>query len=166
MDEDQSDSFPQKFQPPSVSTGWKHLSFLIRHLSLHPQIYNTFPWLMKWLPGVHQTILSQMQHVRDFVKAKVQEHKKDFDPTSPRDYIDCFMAEMGDVRPLFCIPIVCRVWFSFFFFCLYWNETWQLGPVFSVTDRKRTQNLVLTWRIWIFALWTCLVPEQKPLPRR
>lgn len=83
-------------------------------LSLHPQIYNTFPWLMKWLPGAHRTILSQMQHVRDFVDARVQEHKKDFDPTSPRDYIDCFMAEMGDVRPLFRIPVVCRVRFSFF----------------------------------------------------
>lgn len=54
----------------------------------------------------------------------------------------------------------------FFFFCLYLNETWQLSPVFSVMDRKRTQNLVLTWRIWVYALWTCLVPEQKPLPQR
>lgn len=109
MDEDQSDSFPQKFQPPSVSTGWKRLYFLIRHLSLHPQIYNTFPRLMKWLPGAHHTILSQIQHISNFVEARVQEHKKDFDPTSLRDYVDCFMAEMGDVRPLFRIPVVCRV---------------------------------------------------------
>lgn len=54
----------------------------------------------------------------------------------------------------------------FFFFCSYLNESWQLGPVFSVTSRKRTQNLVLTWRIWVFVLWTCLGPEQKPLPQR
>lgn len=31
---------------------------------------------------------------------KVQEHKKDFDPSSPRDYIDCFLAEMGEVGSL------------------------------------------------------------------
>lgn len=109
MDEDQSDSFPHKFQSPSVSAGWKRLSFLIRHLSLHPQIYNTFPSLMKWLPGAHQTILSRIQYIIEFVEVRIQEHKKDFDPTSPRDYIDCFMAEMGDVRPLFRIPVVCHV---------------------------------------------------------
>lgn len=52
---------------------------------------------MKWLPGAHQTIFKQMRNVRDFVLDRVQEHKKDFDPSSPRDYIDCFLAEMGEV---------------------------------------------------------------------
>lgn len=68
-------------------------------LSLHHQIFNTFPKLMKWLPGAHQSILKEIQNIRDFVDVKVQEHKKDFDPSSPQDYIDCFLAEMGEVGP-------------------------------------------------------------------
>ncbi|CAG04833.1 unnamed protein product [Tetraodon nigroviridis] len=32
----------------------------------------------------------------DFVDMKVQEHKRNFDPSSLRDYIDCFLAEMGE----------------------------------------------------------------------
>lgn len=34
---------------------------------------------------------------------KVQEHKRNFDPSSLRDYIDCFLAEMGEVRILMCV---------------------------------------------------------------
>ncbi|XP_075895314.1 cytochrome P450 2J4-like isoform X2 [Nelusetta ayraudi] len=64
--------------------------------SMSVQIFNAFPWLMRWLPGAHQTIFKQIKNVRDFVVDKVQEHKKDLDPSSPRDYIDCFLAEMGE----------------------------------------------------------------------
>lgn len=61
------------------------------------QVYNTFPWLMKWLPGAHQELFTEMKKLIKFVDMKVREHKRDFDPCSPRDYIDCFLAEMGEV---------------------------------------------------------------------
>ncbi|XP_075895311.1 cytochrome P450 2J2-like [Nelusetta ayraudi] len=64
--------------------------------SISVQIFNTFPKLMKWLPGAHQSILKELRNIRDFVDVKVQEHKKDFDPSLPQDYIDCFLAEMGE----------------------------------------------------------------------
>uniref|UniRef100_H3BWI2 Cytochrome P450 2J6-like n=1 Tax=Tetraodon nigroviridis TaxID=99883 RepID=H3BWI2_TETNG len=60
------------------------------------QVFNTFPWLMKRLPGVHQEIFTEMKKVMGFVEMKVQDHKRNFDPSSPRDYIDCFLAEMGE----------------------------------------------------------------------
>ncbi|TWW57689.1 cytochrome P450 2J4-like [Takifugu flavidus] len=60
------------------------------------QVYNTFPWLLKWLPGTHQTIFSEIKTVINFVDLKIQEHKRNFDPSSLRDYIDCFLAEMGE----------------------------------------------------------------------
>ncbi|KAG7233972.1 hypothetical protein INR49_028686, partial [Caranx melampygus] len=60
------------------------------------QIYNTLPWLMKWLPGPHKTIFRLVQEIIDFIKIKIKEHKETFDPSSPRDYIDSFLIEMGE----------------------------------------------------------------------
>ncbi|XP_036969494.1 cytochrome P450 2J6-like [Acanthopagrus latus] len=60
------------------------------------QIYNMFPWLMKRLPGPHQRIFSLTEKVYGFVEIKIREHRESFNPSSPRDYIDCFLTEMGE----------------------------------------------------------------------
>ncbi|XP_039463173.1 cytochrome P450 2J2-like [Oreochromis aureus] len=60
------------------------------------QMYNTMPWLVKWLPGPHQKILTLTKRVTDFIKMKIREHIENFDPASPRDYIDAFLIEMGE----------------------------------------------------------------------
>ncbi|XP_076736163.1 cytochrome P450 2J2 isoform X2 [Maylandia zebra] len=60
------------------------------------QMYNTMPWLVKWLPGPHQKILTLTKHVTDFIKTKIREHIENFNPASPRDYIDAFLTEMGE----------------------------------------------------------------------
>ncbi|KAL6107457.1 uncharacterized protein ACO6RY_18226 [Pungitius sinensis] len=60
------------------------------------QLYNFFPWLMHRLPGPHQRIFSLTQTLLDFIQTKIQEHRESFDPSSPRDYIDCYLAEMGE----------------------------------------------------------------------
>lgn len=114
---------------------------------------------MKWLPGSHQRIFILIQKLLDFVEIKIQEHRKNLDPASPRDYIDCFLTEMGEVSVFVCLYRVC---ISLHFL----NEICQLilETVFCVIDRWRTQILVLIWRICVFALWTCLVLELKLLP--
>ncbi|XP_047444005.1 cytochrome P450 2J4-like [Mugil cephalus] len=63
--------------------------------SLSVQIYNTVPWLMKWFPGPHKKIFSLIQELIDFVEIRIKEHKDTLDPSSPRDYIDSFLIEMG-----------------------------------------------------------------------
>uniref|UniRef100_UPI003AAB2A06 cytochrome P450 2J4-like n=1 Tax=Centroberyx gerrardi TaxID=166262 RepID=UPI003AAB2A06 len=60
------------------------------------QIYNMLPWLMKWLPGPHQRFFALLDKLIDFVKIRIKEHREDYDPSSPRDYIDCFLSEMGE----------------------------------------------------------------------
>ncbi|KAL4000309.1 amine sulfotransferase [Sarotherodon galilaeus] len=62
------------------------------------QMYNTMPWLVKWLPGPHQKILTLTKRVTDFIKTKIREHIENFDPASPRDYIDAFLIEMGELQ--------------------------------------------------------------------
>ncbi|XP_047443999.1 cytochrome P450 2J4-like [Mugil cephalus] len=66
--------------------------------SVWAQLYNTAPWLMKWLPGPHQKIFSLIQEVIDFVEIRINEHKDTLDPSSPRDYIDSFLIEMGQTK--------------------------------------------------------------------
>uniref|UniRef100_UPI0037E94DF1 cytochrome P450 2J4-like n=1 Tax=Semicossyphus pulcher TaxID=241346 RepID=UPI0037E94DF1 len=66
--------------------------------TLGVQIYNTLPWLMKWLPGPHRKIFTNVQNIIDFVEIKIKEHRESFDPSSPRDYIDCFLTEMGETE--------------------------------------------------------------------
>ncbi|XP_063056459.1 cytochrome P450 2J4-like [Engraulis encrasicolus] len=57
------------------------------------QMYNMLPWLMRRIPGPHRKLLAVSDGIVDFVKGKVKDHA-DYDPLNPRDYIDCFLAEM------------------------------------------------------------------------
>uniref|UniRef100_A0A3Q2NMN8 Cytochrome P450 2J6-like n=1 Tax=Fundulus heteroclitus TaxID=8078 RepID=A0A3Q2NMN8_FUNHE len=60
------------------------------------QMYNTMPWLMRWLPGPHQRIFTITNELLSFIKVRINEHKEHLDPSSPRDYIDSFLIEMGE----------------------------------------------------------------------
>ncbi|XP_008296070.1 cytochrome P450 2J1-like [Stegastes partitus] len=64
--------------------------------SVWSQIYNVAPWLMKRLPGPHQRMFTLVQNLIDFIQIKIKEHKETLDPSSPRDYIDSFLIEMGE----------------------------------------------------------------------
>ncbi|KAG9350977.1 hypothetical protein JZ751_024866, partial [Albula glossodonta] len=70
--------------------------------SIWIQVYNTFPWLMRRLPGPHKTVFSHWTKVISFVRMKIEEHKVDWDPSEPRDYIDCFLSEMEKENLCFC----------------------------------------------------------------
>ncbi|KAM9385849.1 LOW QUALITY PROTEIN: uncharacterized protein KZ484_007428 [Pholidichthys leucotaenia] len=59
------------------------------------QLYNTMPWLMRLLPGPHQKIFTLLQNIIDFAEIKIKEHRETLDTSSPRDYIDAFLIEMG-----------------------------------------------------------------------
>ncbi|XP_034560922.1 cytochrome P450 2J6-like [Notolabrus celidotus] len=57
-------------------------------------VYESFPALMKHLPGPHNKIFSHFDTVYGFISREVQKHKIDLDPNNPRDYIDAFIIEM------------------------------------------------------------------------
>ncbi|XP_059366596.1 cytochrome P450 2J2-like isoform X2 [Carassius carassius] len=62
------------------------------------QLYNMLPRLMRQVPGPHQRIFTLWREVIDFVREKVNAHRVDYDPSNPRDYIDCFLGEMEKVK--------------------------------------------------------------------
>ncbi|KAG7487701.1 hypothetical protein MATL_G00026140 [Megalops atlanticus] len=62
------------------------------------QMYNAFPSIMRMIPGPHRKIITHWETVITFVKLKIKEHRDDWDPAAPRDYIDCFLSEMEKVE--------------------------------------------------------------------
>lgn len=61
-------------------------------------MYNVFPRLMDWLPGRHHEMFDKFEKVRRFTMEKITEHQDTLDPSSPRDYIDCFLMRLHQVR--------------------------------------------------------------------
>ncbi|NP_956914.1 cytochrome P450 2P9 [Danio rerio] len=83
-----------------------HFQTLLKHINeaiyleggICAQLYNMFPWLMQRLPGSHKKVITLWKKVIDFIRQKVNEHRVDHDPLNPRDYIDCFLAEMDKLK--------------------------------------------------------------------
>ncbi|KAM7410258.1 hypothetical protein PAMA_001617 [Pampus argenteus] len=57
-------------------------------------LYESFPGVMKYLPGPHNKIFSHFTNLLDFIGQEVKSHKQDLDHNNPRDYIDSFLIEM------------------------------------------------------------------------
>ncbi|XP_034635983.1 cytochrome P450 2J2 [Trachemys scripta elegans] len=62
------------------------------------QLYDSFPTIMKWIPGPHHTIFKNWEKLKCFVCEMVAKHKEDWNPSEPRDFIDCYLKEIAKVR--------------------------------------------------------------------
>ncbi|XP_070826389.1 cytochrome P450 2F3-like [Chaetodon trifascialis] len=64
------------------------------------QLYNVFPRLMEWLPGRQHKMFARVEVLREFTMKKIREHQDTLDPSSPRDYIDCFLMRLSQEKHL------------------------------------------------------------------
>ncbi|XP_008405248.1 cytochrome P450 2J6-like [Poecilia reticulata] len=64
------------------------------HGSTWAQLYNSFTLLMRLLPGPHQTVKQIWDDVKKFIREELNEHKKNWDPSNSKDYIDCYLQEI------------------------------------------------------------------------
>ncbi|KAM4696324.1 cytochrome P450 2A4-like [Rhinophrynus dorsalis] len=62
------------------------------------QLNELFPEIMEYIPGPHHKLDKILNDLLQFVSEKVQENKETLDPTSPRDFIDCFLIKMEQDR--------------------------------------------------------------------
>ncbi|XP_030073219.1 cytochrome P450 2C42-like isoform X2 [Microcaecilia unicolor] len=62
--------------------------------SIWVQLYNFFPNVMEYLPGPHKRLMKDIDQLKTFVAGRVKKHQETLDPTSPRDFIDCFLLKM------------------------------------------------------------------------
>ncbi|KAL7397191.1 hypothetical protein ABVT39_018108 [Epinephelus coioides] len=64
-------------------------------VSIWAQLYNSFPRLMRRLPGPHQTIQNISNNVKDFIREELKQHRQKWDPSDQRDFIDCYLNKMN-----------------------------------------------------------------------
>ncbi|XP_012640601.3 cytochrome P450 2J2-like [Microcebus murinus] len=63
--------------------------------SVSCQLYNFFPWIMKFIPGSHRTVIKNWEKLKLFVSQMIEKHKKDWNPDETRDFIDAYLKEMA-----------------------------------------------------------------------
>uniref|UniRef100_A0A672TZX7 Cytochrome P450 2J2-like n=1 Tax=Strigops habroptila TaxID=2489341 RepID=A0A672TZX7_STRHB len=69
-------------------------TFLL-HGTIMSQLYNSFPSIVKFLPGSHQTIFKNWKLMKSFAQYKNDKHKEDRNPSESRDFIDSYLQEMA-----------------------------------------------------------------------
>ncbi|XP_012662666.1 cytochrome P450 2J2-like [Otolemur garnettii] len=63
--------------------------------SVASQLYNIFPWIMKFLPGSHTTVFRNWEKLKLFVAHIIENHKRDWNPDETRDFIDAYLKEIS-----------------------------------------------------------------------
>ncbi|MEE6508512.1 hypothetical protein FKM82_021500 [Ascaphus truei] len=61
------------------------------------QLYEMFPWIMKYLPGQYNKVFTLMEKLLWFVEKRVKMNQKTLDASNPRDYIDAFLIQMEKI---------------------------------------------------------------------
>ncbi|KAM6186612.1 cytochrome P450 2C21-like [Rhynchocyon petersi] len=58
------------------------------------QFCNSFPFIMRYVPGSHNKLLKNIADQNKFILEKVKEHQASLDHNNPRDFIDYFLIKM------------------------------------------------------------------------
>ncbi|KAM9380079.1 cytochrome P450 2C20-like [Phaethornis superciliosus] len=66
--------------------------------SIWGQLYQMFPNILYYLPGPHNNIFDQFDALKAFVYEEVKLHQASLDPSSPQDFIDCFLSKMQEEK--------------------------------------------------------------------
>uniref|UniRef100_A0A4W4FUV1 Uncharacterized protein n=1 Tax=Electrophorus electricus TaxID=8005 RepID=A0A4W4FUV1_ELEEL len=67
--------------------------------SLWTQLYNSFPNLMELFPGPHKDMVSYFKQLCNFLNEEIKNHRAEWNPSSPRDFIDCYLSEIEKNDP-------------------------------------------------------------------
>ncbi|XP_007956992.1 cytochrome P450 2C42-like [Orycteropus afer afer] len=58
------------------------------------QVCNSFPMLIDYIPGCHNTFIKNAAEENALILEKIKEHQESLDINNPRDFIDCFLIKM------------------------------------------------------------------------
>ncbi|XP_040386623.1 cytochrome P450 2C16-like [Cygnus olor] len=71
------------------------VSFFVSPIAI---VYNIFPSVLLRLPGPHRKVLAKCENLKGYIREQVEQHRQTLDPSSPRDYIDCFLMKAEKER--------------------------------------------------------------------
>ncbi|KAM8947104.1 cytochrome P450 2F3-like [Pelodytes ibericus] len=58
------------------------------------QMYNTYPGILRWLPGEHNKIFQNASRLQKFLGGLIENHTLTRDPNCPRDFVDSFLNKV------------------------------------------------------------------------
>ncbi|XP_044532863.1 cytochrome P450 2J2-like isoform X1 [Gracilinanus agilis] len=59
------------------------------------QLFEIFPWIMRFLPGPHHKLLRKWKKLQSFVAHVIKQHKEDQSSEEAQDYIDAYLKELS-----------------------------------------------------------------------
>ncbi|XP_059102667.1 cytochrome P450 2C29-like isoform X6 [Peromyscus eremicus] len=62
------------------------------------QVCNTFPALLDYCPGSHNTFFENYSYMKSYFSKKIKEHGESLDVTNPRDFIDYYLIKRRQVN--------------------------------------------------------------------
>ncbi|XP_063771228.1 cytochrome P450 2K6-like isoform X2 [Pseudophryne corroboree] len=62
-------------------------------------LYNCFPYVMDWLPGVHQSVFENFRTLFNFIRATFRKQKEELDVNDQRNLIDAFLVKQLEEKP-------------------------------------------------------------------
>ncbi|OCT79074.1 hypothetical protein XELAEV_18030171mg [Xenopus laevis] len=85
------------YQDPTLLKLIKSISENVR-ISGRPivMLYNTYPSIMQWLPGGHQTVFENTQKLFNFLKETFTKRRDQLDVNDQRDLIDAFLVKQQE----------------------------------------------------------------------
>ncbi|XP_044145179.1 cytochrome P450 2K6-like [Bufo gargarizans] len=63
------------------------------------RLYNSYPWLIKWLPGAHRKLFESLKEMQEFATETFTRKKKELDINNQRNLIDAFLAKQKEGKP-------------------------------------------------------------------
>ncbi|XP_056671012.1 cytochrome P450 2J2-like isoform X2 [Monodelphis domestica] len=76
---------------------------MVLHGRWECQLFEMFPWIMRFLPGPHHKLFREWKKLQSFVTQIIKQHKEDQNSEEAQDYIDAYLKELskGDVSSSF-----------------------------------------------------------------
>ncbi|XP_075717029.1 cytochrome P450 2K1-like [Rhinoderma darwinii] len=60
------------------------------------RLYNSYPYLIHWMPGPHKKVFVNMKELHDFIRATFTRQRKELDINDQRNLIDAFLAKQQE----------------------------------------------------------------------
>ncbi|KYO44819.1 hypothetical protein Y1Q_0006985 [Alligator mississippiensis] len=66
--------------------------------SVWTMLYETFPSIVRYIPGPHHRIFGHYKALHDFITERLRINQQTLDPSCPRDFIDSFLIKMEEEK--------------------------------------------------------------------
>ncbi|KAG8579985.1 hypothetical protein GDO81_007061, partial [Engystomops pustulosus] len=63
------------------------------------RLYNSFPWVIGWLPGSHQNFFKNNTEMQNFIRDTFTRKERELDINNQRNLIDAFLAKQKEGKP-------------------------------------------------------------------